>query len=315
MCLSPLYKRPNNDTEDRRFVPCGRCVECVRKKKKDWEIRLTYALNWSDCSFFKLLTYDEEHLPANFTREIAYDHIQHFIKRLRIELYRKFSKDIKLKYFIASELGEEKNRPHYHCCFYVKGAKFTWAEFNEICKLVWPYGYIGNCYRLDSSRCRYACKYIQKQYNYKFFSRFKLSELFSVKDCVNLCDNVVKAYDIARYNVPEIHFIDEINKLLSIPLNGRLVRMPHYWLKLIENFLISRFWVYCTHDTQVTRTINMYMQDCNDIVPEINCITSYRKRMRRQCLAENKELTDIKPVNHLSNFLNNKDLCQFSIPV
>lgn len=219
MCLSLRTRILNG----RRIVhPCGYCSECVRRKKLDWELRLYHASQWADCSFFKLLTYDDVHYPLDdFDKDIQRDHIQRFIKRLRITLKRKFG-DVTLKYFIASEHGELKNRLHYHCLFFLKGlpgtpVKFTWAEFNEICKSVWPYGIVGNCYRVSSKRIRYCCKYIQKQYNYKWFSQF---ELYKIAPALPW---------LVRRNTR----LRDPDYLPRVAYNGRLVSLPYYWKKII----------------------------------------------------------------------------------
>ena len=213
MCISPVYKLVNGE---RQFVPCGRCYQCVRRKKSDWIVRMTAAMNWADCSFFKLLTYDDEHYPADISREAQTLVIQQFVRLLRLTLKRKFGEDIVLKYFIASELGELHNRLHYHCSFFVKGAKFTWAEFNEICRSRWPYGIVGNAYRLTSSNIRYCVKYIQKQYNYKWYSQF------SLKDMIPDWKTRFKDYNLVDYDHLPCYIVA-----------GKKLPLPRWWLKLI----------------------------------------------------------------------------------
>lgn len=139
MCLSPNYK---NLKGERMFIPCGRCYECVRARKLGWEIRLNAANNWSDCSFFSLLTFDDEHYPVD-DRDKAYHHdvIQHFIKRLRQRLNRFYNSGIKLKYFVASEFGEQKDRLHFHACFFVKGMRMTWHQFSTFIHSYTLYNY------------------------------------------------------------------------------------------------------------------------------------------------------------------------------
>lgn len=114
-------------------VPCGHCYECVRKRKLDWEIRLNVEHSVAAHTFFCMLTYNDEcyHSEPDPT-EISY-----FIKRLRYNL-NEFYPGCKLKYFIASELGELKDRLHYHCLFFLS-EEFDdhAAEFEELLKLSW----------------------------------------------------------------------------------------------------------------------------------------------------------------------------------
>ena len=114
-------------------VPCGHCYECVRKRKLDWEIRLTVESSASAHTFFGMLTYSDEFYHSDVDRnEIAY-----YIKRLRYNL-DKYYPGATLKYFLVSELGELKDRLHYHVLYFVS-SEFTdtHREFEELCKLSW----------------------------------------------------------------------------------------------------------------------------------------------------------------------------------
>ena len=233
MCLCPVYKRGRlSDRSDSRFVPCGYCSECVRKRKLDWEIRLNSALNWSDCAFFRLLTYDPDHYDFDiYDKEIIRDHIQRFMKRLRRRLDYHLSKlggKVRLKYFIASEYGETYDRLHYHCLFFIKGAKFTWLEMQAIINSCWPYGIVGNTYNLEPGRIAYAVKYIQKQYNTKFYSRFPISE--------------VAPHLEKQFRTEERYSVYDENFLPSIMMNGKRVSLPYYWMKKL--FCDSERWAY-----------------------------------------------------------------------
>jgi len=63
---------------------------------------------------FLTLTYATPKLPAN--NSLVKSHLQDFIKRLRINLWRKY-KITGTKFFACGEYGEEKGRPHYHVVF------------------------------------------------------------------------------------------------------------------------------------------------------------------------------------------------------
>lgn len=230
MCLSPIFKKGRfRDGSGDRFVPCGYCSECVRKKKLDWQIRLDSARNWASCSFFRLLTYDPEHYDFDiYDKEIIKDHIQRFLKRLRRHFEYHYGKSVRLKYFIASEYGETYDRLHYHCLFFIKGIKLTWLEFGHIVRKVWPYGIVGNTYNLNSQRCAYAVKYIQKQYNTKFYSRFEIG---------------VVAPDLERrFRVQKRYSVYDKSNLPCYVFNGKRVSLPYYWMrKLFTNDEICHF--------------------------------------------------------------------------
>ena len=263
MCISP-YTKVDYLRHELTHVPCGKCFECVRKKKLGWEIRLSRAAAWSDSAFFCLLSFDEEHYPID-----AYDHkynylvIKKFIARLRKRIERNFGKHIKLKYYIASEYGELKDRLHFHALFFIKGYQFTWLEFASVLhdyyifdrvtgrtfnqrtlpdyvvnapkiydkhrhkvdryKVTppsWNEGFIGNVYNIkfDKKRMKYTLKYIQKQYNKSFFSRFRMSEILSPEEVEDIKSSWSK---------------DDIETVPSIAYNGRRVPIPYYWTTLL----------------------------------------------------------------------------------
>lgn len=136
MCISPnsikVTTRLSNISRV-VSVPCGHCYECVRKYKLDWEIRLTAESAASAHTFFGMLTYNDMFYHSDVDRnEIAY-----YIKRLRYNL-DKFYPGATLKYFVVSELGELKDRLHYHVLYFVS-SEFTdtHREFEELCKMSW----------------------------------------------------------------------------------------------------------------------------------------------------------------------------------
>ena len=114
-------------------VPCGHCYECVRKRKLDWEMRLTVESSVSAHTFFGMLTYSDEF----YHNDVQTKEIQYYFKRLRYNL-NSFYPGAKLKYYLVSELGELKDRLHYHVLYFVsKEFDDTHREFEELCKLSW----------------------------------------------------------------------------------------------------------------------------------------------------------------------------------
>lgn len=118
MCISPLnMPRPNGRGYfDRVTVPCGKCAECLAKKRADWSFRLNQELKVSESAFFITLTYNEESNIGDLDKR----HIQLFLKRLRrsmnmkVKYIKKEVKNGKLRYFLVGEYGPLTNRPHYH---------------------------------------------------------------------------------------------------------------------------------------------------------------------------------------------------------
>lgn len=136
MCVSPnVVKVRNKYTGIVANVPvsCNHCYECVRKRKLDWEIRLTVESSASAHTFFGMLTYND----LFYHSDVQVKEIQYYIKRLRYNL-NLYYPGCKLKYFLVSELGELKDRLHYHVLYFLS-EEFTdtFREFQELCRLSW----------------------------------------------------------------------------------------------------------------------------------------------------------------------------------
>lgn len=233
---------------------------------------MNYALQWSDCAFFTLLSFDEEHYPVNpYDKAENIKRVQDFIKRLRKRLNKDYG-FVKLKYFIATEFGEEKNRLHYHCCFFLKGINITWRDFNclihsykiynfesgesffllrsqldkansylrnhpkaKMYSPVWSFGYVGNSYNLKMcpAKIRYTCKYIQKQYNSKVYSRFSMSEIAPSISSIDKTLLDPFEYKNELPNLKSSCELDNIARKLTTPHFGKNVPLPNWWIRLL----------------------------------------------------------------------------------
>lgn len=142
MCYSPItIINPCKYVDIRRHdrfllqVNCGKCAECQQNKSREWNFRTYYEfLRTFEASkdgfvYYDTLTYDEDHLPK--MSEIIPElpsipcfrsrDITLFLKRLRINLSRKFSIDNDaFSYFICSEYGALHGRPHYHILLFIR---------------------------------------------------------------------------------------------------------------------------------------------------------------------------------------------------
>lgn len=112
MCISPISipRSGGNGNADRIQVPCGRCYECLSRKRDSWSVRLEEELKNSSSAYFVTLTYDDHFLPRNDLGFPTFDKpgFQRFMKRLRKE------SDNKLRYYAVSEYGSKTLRPHFH---------------------------------------------------------------------------------------------------------------------------------------------------------------------------------------------------------
>lgn len=118
MCDFPITLKKKRRFSDGDFatevVPCGKCKKCKQRRANQWNLRIHYEQKISLSSYFVTLTYDVP--PRTFNDLVTVDkkHIQDYIKRLRkSEPHNK-----NIKYYMASEYGDETQRPHYHIIFF-----------------------------------------------------------------------------------------------------------------------------------------------------------------------------------------------------
>lgn len=88
------------------ILPCGQCVGCRLERSRSWAIRCSLEKQLHKDSCFLTLTYDDEHLPRDYS--LHKEHLTNFFKRLR------FNESIKFRYFACGEYGDLYSRPHYH---------------------------------------------------------------------------------------------------------------------------------------------------------------------------------------------------------
>lgn len=127
MCSSPFYlPNPNkgrdlsrslaflyDTTSDTIPIPCGHCKECIARRQTDIVQAFQIEIMESDLFFFTLTYNDNIPVITTPVGNIQYPDIsdvQNMFKRLR--RYNKFGEPF--KYFVVSERGTKKFRPHYH---------------------------------------------------------------------------------------------------------------------------------------------------------------------------------------------------------
>lgn len=91
-------------------VPCGKCVECLLERARDWSIRCLHESEMYAQNCFITLTYANEHLPKD--GKLCHYDFQLFMKRLLRDVNHS------VPFFMCGEYGEETGRPHYHACLF-----------------------------------------------------------------------------------------------------------------------------------------------------------------------------------------------------
>lgn len=180
MCLYPkLIKnpkyRPNKKNGGRppfaydtrvMWVPvgCGECMECMKKKARDWQIRLQEEIRTNKNGKFITLTFDDksleelkkvllsdgETMPEKWENEVARIAMRRFLERWR----KKYKKSV--KHWMCTELGHNgTERVHMHGIIWTDETKETIEE-------IWKYGMIWQGSFVNEKTINYIVKYIHK---------------------------------------------------------------------------------------------------------------------------------------------------------
>ena len=147
------------------FVPCGHCLECIKRRRKTWAIRCELeAKEYTENSFITL-TYDDEHYPGGIVKK----DVQLFIKYLARET------GWKQRYFLCGEYGNN-GRGHYHLIlfgFFPSDAKpecktksGTWSYSSKLISRIWNKGF---CMVEDfaPAAASYVAGYVEKKLGYR----------------------------------------------------------------------------------------------------------------------------------------------------
>lgn len=137
-CLEPVVYRKDCDGVPTIMYPCGKCIVCKEKKRRQWALRMEAEKFYSASCFFVTLTYEDSFLfykHADCPPSVSRTHYQTFLKSLR-KLF-----DFKLRMFGVAEYGSESSRPHYHFVFFLPERISRIAFYNK-CLQCWKKGFI-----------------------------------------------------------------------------------------------------------------------------------------------------------------------------
>lgn len=162
---------------DRRtlYVPiaCGKCMECMKKKSREWQVRVNEEIRHDKTGKFITITFNEESLKKlkketkeKLTKleykerinkieenEIATIAIRKFLERWR----KKYKKSV--KHWLITELGHNgTERIHMH------GIIWT-TETIETIEKIWKYGRIWVGEYVNEKTINYIIKYVNKADN------------------------------------------------------------------------------------------------------------------------------------------------------
>lgn len=244
-CYSPFFK-------DGSTFPCGKCLDCRKRRASGWSYRLLKEAEVSTSAFFITLTYNPESVPITKKLFMSLDqpinaiasrikdrklqnvtnesHTQKFIKALR----KKNKKT--LKYYLVGEYGGKTQRPHYHIILFnaelhtLIGVKL--AKQVDLGTVIldgkhhfedtpWKHGTI-TIGSLTPASAAYTMKYISKT-NYIGFAEWD--------DRVPQYANMSKGLggNHLTDNMIAWHKADLINRMHIVLKDGIKIAMPRYY--------------------------------------------------------------------------------------
>ena len=147
-------------------VPCGKCIECMQQRARNWQVRLIEEIKHDNQCYFTTLTFSNESLQQldyytkkknlkDWKREPVNMIATAAVKLFRERWRKKFKKSP--KHWLVTELGHEgTERLHLH------GLLWTTITDKEIEQL-WSYGWIWNGKAISEKTINYIVKYVTKQ--------------------------------------------------------------------------------------------------------------------------------------------------------
>lgn len=216
--------------------PCGKCLDCRKRRASGWSFRLKKELQCSDTAFFVTLTYDTDHAPITNKGWMTLEksHLQLFFKRLR---WKQRTNDI--KYYLAGEYGDRSYRPHYHAIIFnmqlstligTSKAKQCLAMPEMLLNgsmmfdtSLWPYGKI-TIGTVTMSSIGYTLKYISKPSRIPLHKNDDRKKEFSL-----MSKGLGKSY----LNQKHWHHADLITRMYLPIEGGKKIAMPRYYKEKI----------------------------------------------------------------------------------
>jgi len=181
MCTSPSFVWVKRGPEWVKVpAPCDLCWSCRENYVSDWVGRCLCEAATCETTVTLSLTYANPGNPQDFSHRIVNPH--HFqlgIKRLR-------NAGHKIRYLVAGEYGELKDRAHFHAILFFKSLKNREDAFpklenrkafaenpeiaaplsrqmpqQEMCHIrEWPHGHVVADWSCTEKSIRYVCEYI-----------------------------------------------------------------------------------------------------------------------------------------------------------
>lgn len=227
---------PELKDERVKFVPvgCGKCIECLQKKSREWKVRLQEEIRHNNTGKFVTLTFTNESLiqlendlldKAKNIKDKRFKHqnaihpnlIASRAVRLFLERWRKKYKK-SVRHWLITELGSNSTeRIHLH------GILFTDVN-TEVIQNIWKYGNIWIGKYVNNKTINYIIKYCTK---------IDITHKNYVP--LILCSNGIGKGYIDRYDAQNNKFNDTDTKEYYRTKEGFKIALPVYYRNKIYN--------------------------------------------------------------------------------
>lgn len=154
---------PDNDHRVKWIdVGCGKCMECMKEKCRNWQVRLLEDIKENTNGKFVTLTYSEEALDElsklvnSDNLNVVYNEVARISTRRFLERWRKKHKK-SVRHWLVTERGQESTeRIHLH--------GIIWTDIPSDIVDIWNmYGHVYIGEYVNSKTVNYIVKYLMKQ--------------------------------------------------------------------------------------------------------------------------------------------------------
>lgn len=244
-------------------IPCKECIGCKLDYSREWANRgYLESLDWEQ-NYFVTLTYNEENItipdeivtPNEFTftiddiEEIEWQgtlvpkELQDFMKRLRINMTRKYGQKGPIRAMMAGEYGGQTKRPHYHLILFnlqlpaesfyeprIKWEKYTYYK-NHIIDEAWQNKGFADICEANWNTMAYVARYITKKINGKQ-SEIHYGVQGQIKEFMHVSNRPGIARNYYEKNKDEIYQTDKI--MIKNAKGIHYVKPPKYFDELYK---------------------------------------------------------------------------------
>lgn len=217
-CISP-FGVIDKEQGVKIWVPCGKCVPCVKRRQSAWSFRLMQQDKVSTQAHFVTLTYDNAHVPItpNKFLTVSKTDLQLFFKRLRY--YEGKISEKKIRYYAASEYGGQTSRPHYHIILFdcsPDSVIDAWKDRDGVPMGTTHFGSV------SAASIGYSLKYISKKGYYKRHARDDRFPEFAL-----MSKGLGKNY--LTPTMIKWHEAELVNRMYCTTADGIKIAMPRYY--------------------------------------------------------------------------------------